>query len=80
MSALTENNAPEGKTMATQITRYRADDGREFETLAEAQHHERVSGLAMALDEFQEHFPEDGYDSLRAAEWLFKTYTMERRP
>ncbi|MCY1448526.1 hypothetical protein D9M71_652010 [compost metagenome] len=65
--------------MAKQVIKFVADDGKEFDTLEAAEHHERVSGLAMALGEFHERFPEDGFDTMGCAEWLMKTFTMERR-
>lgn len=65
--------------MAKQLIQYQAEDGAVFETLEEAEQHECVTNLALSLGAFVENFPEDGYDTRKAAEWLLKTFTMERK-
>ena len=65
--------------MATQKVVYLSEDGKQHDTLAEAEEHEKVTNLALALDCFTGEFQGDDYDCEAAAAWLLKTYKMERK-
>lgn len=65
--------------MATEKVVYLSDDGKQHETREAAEHHDRLANLSMALGCFESEGWNDSYDCDAAAEWLLKTYTMERK-
>lgn len=59
------------------VTKYQADDGKEFNTEAEALHYERAEALA---DGITEAGLAEGFEfcGRRAADWLLANYKIER--
>jgi adenosylmethionine-8-amino-7-oxononanoate aminotransferase len=68
--------------MVKEVIRYQADDGTVFNTVEQAQAHDKVCKLAEELaDESNSlYFPKDGSDAREVAEWILERYYIERKP